>query len=168
MRLRNKKTGKIVENAYIRESHDFYNKRTIAVFVRDGNRPPERVSTGYETLAELNAEWEDAPDEPKEHWYVSADGDVRSKPERQFCDPVYMKIIGNYFESEEEAKRAVEELKALKRLRDKGFRFTGYGENDRGYINQIEIYAETDAFIGGKPLDLAEDPDVKLLFGGEE
>lgn len=69
MKLRNKKTGEIVENAYIRESHDFYNKRTIAVFVRDGNRPPERVSTGYETLAELNEEWEDY-EEPKEYKYV--------------------------------------------------------------------------------------------------
>lgn len=60
MKLINKKTREIVEDAYIRESYDSYNKRTIiAVFVRDGSRPPERVSTGYETLAELNEEWEE-------------------------------------------------------------------------------------------------------------
>lgn len=99
-------------------------------------------------------------------WWLDNEGNVHHGS--RFYDDCFKKNkeIGNYFDSEEEAKRAVEKLKALKRLRDKGFRFTGYSDKDREYINQIEIYAEADGY--GKAIDLAEDPDVKLLFGGEE
>ena len=166
MRLRNRKTGEIVENAYIRETHDFYrhNKRTIAVFVRDGNHPPERVSTGYETLAELNAEWCDVL-EMQGYWYINEFGSpIEMTYTRENMFDKARKNFGNYFESEEEAKRVVEKLKAFRRLRDKGFRFTGYSEKDREYIHQIEIYAEANP--DGKAVDLAEDSDIKLLFGG--
>lgn len=65
MDLRNKKTGKVERDAYIRETHDFGEKRHIAVFVRHGNHNPERVSKGYRTLDELNEDWEDyIPKEP--------------------------------------------------------------------------------------------------------
>lgn len=167
MKLINKKTGEVVENVYIRESHDFYNKITIAVFARKGNRPPERISTGYETLAELNEEWGDY-EEPKGMWAVGGFGELYEVSGLALNSIKKLKEIGNDFKTEEEAEQAVEKLKALNRLRDKGFRFTGYSEKDREYINQIEIYAETDVFIGGKAVDLAEDPDVKLLFGDEE
>lgn len=124
MRLRNKQTGEIVESAYIRESHDFYNKRTIAVFVREGNNPPERVSTGYETLAGLNEEWEDY-EEPEGWWFI----DHAYKPHATNSTLRNLEAdrqIGNYFESEEEAEKAVKKLKAWQRLKDKGFRFRGW------------------------------------------
>lgn len=121
----------------------------------------------YSSIAEFLEMWEDAPEEPKEHWYISADGDVRSKPERQFCDPVYMKIIGNYFESEEEAKRAVEELKAFKRLKDKGFRFDYVGAYEFLCGNGFEVQIRATM-----PPEFYEDDEVKqdliALFGGEE
>ena len=165
MRLRNKKTGEIIENAYIRESHDFYNKRTIAVFVRDGSRPPERVSTGYETLAELNKDWEDCQ-EPKylrDYWFIDSCGNV-NKQEDDILGSL-RREIGNYFKSEEEAERAVEKLKAWKRLKDKGFEFINFpykkickydartGVGNLEY--QVKYYEELEA-------------DLELLFGGEE
>ena len=165
MRLRNKKTGEIIENAYIRESHDFYNKRTIAVFVRDGSRPPERVSTGYETLAELNEEWEDAPEEPKKYWYISSEGYIYEDDVKYSEWAGERKAIGNYFETEEEAKKAVERLRAWKRLKDKGFEFINFpykkickydartGVGNLEY--QVKYYEELEA-------------DLNLLFGGEE
>lgn len=68
MRLRNKKTGEIVDDGYVRETHDFQfdgQKHVLAVFKGNGHRPPERVSRAYSTLAELNEEWEDyKPIEP--------------------------------------------------------------------------------------------------------
>lgn len=159
MKLRNKKTGEIIENAYVRESHDFYNKRTIAVFIRDGQRPPERVSTGYNSLAELNVEWEDAPEEPKTHWMI--DTSVL-EPVREIAGQPYEidKEIGNWFANREEAEKAVEKLKAWKRLKDKGFVFKGINEHDgtikTGLLKEVSI-ADCEEFYS----------DVFLLFGGK-
>jgi hypothetical protein len=82
----------------------------------------------YKTFAEFNEEWEDY-EEPKEFWYI-CDFRVVHGIEGKFQftreEIAKMKSIGNYFETEEEAKKAVEKLKALKRLKDKGFRFNAW------------------------------------------
>lgn len=125
----------------------------------------------YSSIAEFLEMWEDAPEEPKEYWFIDIRyPKVEPKKDINLSNSMRkrLKEIGNYFETEEEAKRAVEKLKALKRLRDKGFRFTNYSGEDREYIHQLEIYAESDPFFDGKPVDLMEDPNVKLLFGNEE
>lgn len=165
MKLRNKKTGEIVENAYIRESHNFYNKRTIAVFVRDGNHPPERVSTGYETLAELNEEWEDF-EEPEMFYWIDYDGKI-CKAEIGTMDRTKIKQIGNYFEAREEAELAVRKLKAWKQLKDKGFRFDvvpalGHCDDEKF---DISIIATMPAkwWYNDKVVD-----DIHYVFGGEE
>lgn len=62
MKLRNKKTGEIVDDGFVRATHDFQfdgQKHVLAVFKGNGHRPPERVSRAYTSLAELNEEWED-------------------------------------------------------------------------------------------------------------
>ena len=166
MKLRNKKTGEIVENAYIRESHDFYNKRTIAVFVRDGNHPPERVSTGYETLAALNAEWDDVPEEPKEYWHIFGTNITKTQ---EGLDELYdkrNKVIGNYFETKEESEKAVEKLKAFKRLKDKQFKFYGWSRGSllESKPNTIEFACDDTKFWDWEDIQ----DDLELLFGGEE
>ena len=71
------------------------------------------------------------------------------------------KIIGNYFDTREEAGQAVEKLKAAKRLKDKGFVFKGVNEDD-GSI-------KTGLSKGVKICDSVEFyEDMSLLFGGEE
>ena len=71
------------------------------------------------------------------------------------------KQIGNYFETEEEAEKAVEKLKAWKRLRDKDFKFT-----DLRVINfgeDVEIQGSSDT------ASMAEMwQDLDLLYGGEK
>lgn len=71
--------------------------------------------------------------------------------------------LGFKFGTREEAKRAAAKLKALTRLKDKGFRFTGwYSSGDT--TNTIRIYAEfPDVELG--PI---VGNDLALLFGGEE
>lgn len=171
MKLRNKQTGEIVENAYIRESHDFYNKRTIAVFVRDGNHPPERVSTGYETLAELNDEWEDY-EETKEYWYLTGRGNVCCIEDIDNDFDRAHKEIGNYFDSEKEAKRAVEKLKAMAKLNEFGFRFIDW-ELDMKTVADGKIWFDVGINTEWDAERLLElKPEVKesldILFGGEE
>ena len=94
----------------------------------------------YDSLADLNEEWEDY-EEPKEFKSVGNIG-----------NSVHIE-----FETEEEAKKAVEKLKAWKRLKDKGFRFIDHIDRDSG---QGMTRYEWDGYVNGEDLD--------LLFGVEE
>ena len=98
MKLRNKKTGEIVE------ATDF------------------NIMSDYNSLAELNKEWEDAPEEPKEYWYIDIDSGIMFDNVEDDTVKV-MREIGNYFETREEAEKAVEKLKAWKRLKDYNVKF---------------------------------------------
>lgn len=131
MKLRNKKTGRVVE---------WFNNT-------DGIFP--------NTLAELNEEWEDMPEEPKG---IKSVGTIGSS-------------VHIEFETEEEAEKAVERLKAWKRLKDKGFRFECYTRRSdvamlpevRALKNLIDITA----YLPSNKIEEME-ADLDLLFGGEE
>lgn len=148
MKLRNKKTGEIVE---------WFNNT-------DG------VSPG--SLAELNEEWEDY-EEPKDIWWLDNEGNVYHATGEVDDNFEKNKEIGNYFKTKEEAEKAVEKLKAWKRLKDKGFRFEGIKEDWSRLTT-----AQTPFRNGRRYLQFnkAEDEnwlkenwsDLRLLFGGEE
>lgn len=153
MKLRNKKTGEI---GYLNNGSN--------------NQVQVARNTGYnykhyDTLAELVEEWEDAP-ESKEHWFIGEDGNPHTVPSEHYIFIERIKEIGNYFVSEEEARRAVEKLKAWKRLKDKGFRFKDYTRKFDGFKRvdgSVFITAELDdeGCIG--MID-----DLDICFGGEE
>ena len=152
MKLRNKKTGETGE-LQIAEKH-------CAVALGNGTSSCE-ISI-YWSLAELNEEWEDY-EESTGYWYIDFDGDILSCVE-DFDEETdeERKSIGNYFETKEEAERAVEGLKAWKRLKDKGFRFIGKTyETDKSF-GSIFYKVDDDTYSE----DIIEDLD--LLFGGEE
>lgn len=117
MKLRNKKTGEVVEL-------------------------PDGFFCG-DTLKKICEEWEDY-EEPKE------DG----------LDNI-ITLIEAYssIDSKMYPKEIVEKLKAVKRLKDKGFRFEAYKPYGTGIMFTIAHMNE-----------LAEDSrkDLDLLFGGEE
>ncbi len=147
MKLRNKKTGEIGYTAVLQSK---------AIVVMDENAIQ---LASYTTLAELNADWKDAPEEPKEYWYIdTTEGAIVEHTCEQFeLTDKERKEIGNLFETEEEAELAVRKLKAWKRLKDKGFRFIDHIDRDSG---QGMTRYEWDGYINGEDLD--------LLFGGEE
>jgi len=133
MKLKNKISGEIKE---------------FALF--DGNE-----LQGGATLESLMNEWEDV-EEPKNPYFINWFGEV-SELLGYISDREIEKLkeAGNYFETKEEAEKAVEKLKAWKRLKDGGFVFCGKGDcldtikfdyGPAGYNNQ----------------------DFNLLFGGEE
>ena len=129
MKLRNRKTGEIanLEDRGLLKSD---NNNHIIVY-------PEGTLKyyAYNSLAELNDEWEDAPEEPKEYWCIRENGVVGKRPypigiecvEQENRDE--MREIGNYFETREEAEKAVEMLKAWKRLKDDGLKIRKYELN---------------------------------------
>lgn len=151
MKLKNKKTGEIGE-LQITEKH-------CAVAVGDGT-----ASCGieiYSSLAELNEEWEDY-EEPKEYWFINSLGEaIRPSDTTDWApeDDSYHKEIGNYFETPEEAEKAVEKLKAWKRLSSLSFKFKGWRTADLG--------ADKYYFVITAESDGAGKGDLDLLFGGE-
>lgn len=147
VRLKNKRTGEIIEFDAI---------LTVKDVAGDSVAHLE-----YNSLTKLNEEWEDY-EEPKEYYcidWTEPDGIHKTKHEDIRDD--FNKEIGNYFSSREEAEKAVEKLKAWKRLKDKGFRFLGYYHRLGETKSKGEIGFEMDDYKGTKQ-------DLDLLFGGEE
>lgn len=132
MKLQIKETGEIVE--------------LIGYFKRKSGKPDFTIDS-YETLDELCKAVEDY-EEPKE----TALEEMIRKLESDF--EKYPEEWNNL----EEAKKAVEKLKAWERLKDKGFRFTGFS----GGSTFIKFTFDKP----GEPCSAYKDLD--LLFGGEE
>lgn len=142
MKLRNKKTGEIREVADVIIENLKKNGSTLNAI----------------SIDEIRNEWEDY-EEPKHDYYFLRDGGNIDCHWYQKLGEITerRKEIGNYFETKEEAERAVEKLKAWKRLKDKGFRFNNFVRDAIYYeINDEEI--EKDIIRN----------DLDLLFGGEE
>lgn len=134
MKIRNKKTGEI---------------RDISI---DG-------MFAVKSLAELNDEWCDY-EESKEYWYVDYDGGILCDEHDNSSAEKMMISMGNCFESLEEAEKAVEKLKAWKRLKDAGFEFKGWKiiAHDSPRINFNVYRKNRDDIV----------PFLDLLFGSEE
>lgn len=162
MKLRNKRTGEKAEVEI--------NYNSMLVTHEDGRI----VQYYFDSLKDLE-EWEDYEEpkvgyiiDPMEEDYVSADdsGYEESDVERA-------KELGIWLETKEEAEKAVEKLKAWKRLKDKGFEIEGWDNNigdDYYKTGQIVLnlnnvknreWDEYDQIMEIKN-------DLDLLFGGEE
>ena len=138
MKIKNKKTGEIVE------ATDF------------------NIISEYNSLAELNEDWEDMPEEePKEWWFIDSGGEVVETTYITDYDKTNLRKFGNYFETKEEAEKAVEKLRAWKRLKDKGFDFTDWYRPDgcEPFI-VVETNIDNDD-VENKDLQ----KDLELLFG---
>ena len=161
MKLRNKKTGEIGNLVPTKDMKPF------RVVDDEWNLIAE-----YTSLAKLIAEWEDY--EEPHTWYINDrgyvvfnEGHFTSEGEKD------VKSIGNYFETKEEADKAVEKLKAWKKLRDKGFRFEGWGMfrySCDDYEYSPHIYFTIPELDEDEPYHYPEDvqKDLDLLFGCEE
>lgn len=113
----------------------------------------------YNSIKDFTDHWEDAPEEPKKHYEILGVGAVIEREDNE--DEIFrnqnQREIANYFETEEEAKKAVEKLKAWKRLKANGFKFTEWSV---GFDNALIIKAN---YTRGGIYD-----DMNLIFGGEK
>lgn len=116
----------------------------------------------YDTIEALWNDWKDYK-EPKKTWFIDTYGSVRDREAMTLVIGWDDKPIFE-FETKEEAERAVERLKAWKRLKNKGFRFDGYdvAHNSNGDLCGQLFYNAGDYCIE----DVEKDLD--LLFGGED
>lgn len=123
--------------------------------------------------------WEDYK-EPEIYYRIDSGGFVYQSyiDEYLWSEPAVNsnKAIGNYFETEEEAEKVVEKLKAWKRLKDKGFEFerwqtwekvSGLACFDKGVAHS---YYAGFTFRSEDRLEKDEQvkADLDLLFGGKE
>lgn len=152
MKLRNKKTGQL-GNFIINKDH---------FECVDLDYVPE-----YRNLAELNEEWEDVQEvKDNDYWYLDDFGKINFSSEildeikGEPNNWISRKLIGNYFETKEEAEKAVEKLMAWKRLKDKGIRFSGFAYTELSDCARINIQATI--------INDSVNSDLDLLFGGEE
>lgn len=153
MKLRNKKSGEILETAH------------SATVIKDKFRIYDEITDKYytyNTLAELNEEWEDY-EESTGYFYIRDGGNIDHNLYGKSIIKRHQEI-GNYFETKEEAEKAVEKLKAWKRLKDMKIKYQlDFVRNSITFTYQIEntlidvLDAERQIFT-----------DLKLLFGGEE
>ena len=160
MKIRNKKTGDIVE-VYV------HNNQKKKKKLDDGDKS---ITMSFESLAELNAEWEDAPEEPKDYYVINLLGKV-SVEDGEYQRPG-LSELGLTFETKEEAEKAVEKLKAWKILNDNGFRTINW-EFDLTTIADGKIWFDVGVNTQWDAEQLLKQkPKVKealdLLFGGEE
>lgn len=146
MKLRNTKTGEIGYFCFANWSDP-----VLIIMDKDGVQLAK-----YNSLAELNEEWEDY-EEPKLYWYINTemfDIDYDEVGKNDLVEN-FNKQIGNYFGTREDAEKAVEKLEAWKRLRDKGFRFKTYSPMHMTISYGLADYEEE------------TEKDLDLLFGGE-
>lgn len=152
MKLRNKKTGEIATLTLSSNGEDM---------IIMGNDMYAHITK----LSELK-DYEDY-EEPKEYWYIdTTEGTVVEHTQEMFeLTDKERKEIGNYFGTKEEAEKAVEKLKAVKRLKEAQMGFKDYhyelADDDALITYKLEIKVDGFAYE-----DLSDDLD--LLFGGQE
>ena len=140
----------------------YYNEDKVVVMADTVRGSISRFE--YNSIKEFTDHWEDAPEEPKDVWWLDNEGNVNHANLKGVEGFEKNILIGNYFETKEEAEKAVEKLKALKRLKDKGFRFTKwqYDITNQKYIITMEEKDFEELVVGEKR------DDLDLLFSGED
>lgn len=156
MKLKNKKTGEIIEV----ESLDVDSPTEGIVGIQSFDR-----KGSYNSLAELNEEWEDY-EETKGYWCIDWTGGVNHITVLDDTDKYEKdkKQIGNYFETKKEAEKAVEKLKAWKWLKEYGVKFNlDFVKNNINFTYRLSgcLCATVDY-----EKEIFE--KLHLLFGGEE
>lgn len=94
-------------------------------------------------------------------YWIDYDGKI-CKTEIGTMNRTKIKQIGNYFDTREEAEKALEKLKAIKRLKDKGFKFIGKTYETDKRFGSIFYNVDEDTYSE----DIIDDLD--FLFGDEE
>ena len=158
--VKNKMTGDIGEL-------DFDSKEGVFIVVRYDLLTKVTSKSYYKNLKDLNEEWEDY-EEPKEWWYIDIHGPHKVTNNDEYYQQVKAasKQIGNYFETKEEAEKAVEKLKAWKRLKDKGFRFNGKEVFSEGLLEIDGVLPALKRVDNAERIKIIDDLDI--CFGGED
>ena len=120
----------------------------------------------YEKISDVVDEWEDYEEPPKEYWYIdTCKGWKICRTEKIFG--ITDKEIGNYFETKEEAEKAVEKLKAWKLLRDEcDIKFDGIIRDNEKRLKAVKLNYDRHQVTVDRMRECVD--ALHLLFGGED
>lgn len=164
MKLRNKQSGEILEVESIGHADSLKGKCGYQVTLSWEIGEHLNTCKTYNSLAELNAEWEDY-EEPKEYWAIDQFGEPINVSGLSRLQLEKLHRLGNDFPSENATMKAIEKLKAWTRLKDMGFKIKGIRyRNYRNYIEWDISQKVSDDHFTGEDFNDA----LHLLFGGEE
>ena len=166
MKLRNKKTGEIVDAFSLGAEKSVWEKQG-----KHFKLSTDDWCKNYNSLAELNEEWEDY-EEDELLYVVSAEHKsgyqcVLKEDYPEICKVA--KELGIGFETEKECQKAVEKLKAWKRLKDGGFYFTIDAIEDGEYKHNLILRLKCNEEAKYKPIKECKKyrRDIHLIFGGK-
>lgn len=124
----------------------------------------------YDSIKDFTDHWEDASEEPKEHWAIDQFGEPINVSGLSRLQLEKLHRLGNDFPNKNATMKAIEKLKAWKRLEENGFRFIEW-ELDMKTIADGKIWFDVGVNTQWDAEHLLEcEPEVKksldLLFGG--
>ena len=150
MKLKNKKTG---ETITIKDDREL----ALLKFVESS------LPNGFILWEEAKETTRWKPDETQKYYYVDNDGLVRDDAWWNSAGVDQGRFeTGNCFQTKEEAEKAVEKLKAWKRLKDSGLKFKDWNKSnyDRTFCINAEIEHDVVAFDFFKDLRTALDMEI--------
>ena len=102
------------------------------------------------------------PEKNQKYYYAASSGRILDDVLGDYDSDQKLFNIGNCFQTEEEAERAVEKLKAWKRLKDSGLKFKGWNKSnyDRTFCINAEVEHDVVAFEFFKDLRTALDMEI--------
>ena len=155
MKLKNKNTGEIATLTLSMNGEDM---------IIMGNDMYAHITK----LSELK-DYEDY-EGTKEYWYIDYDGGISCGESDNSSAEKMMISMGNHFDTLEDANKAVEKLKAWKRLKDGGFYFTIDAIEDGECKHNLILRLKCNEEERYKPIKECEKyrRDIHLIFGGEE
>lgn len=139
--------------------------------IRESDNVPAYSWSTIDNFPNILTDWFEEIEEPTrwkpelghDYYYISGDGHVydNSWDDSQFVDRGRFEI-GNCFRTEEEAEKAVEKLKAWKRLKDSGLKFKDWNKSnyDRTFCINAVIEHDVVAFEFFKDLRIALDMEI--------
>ena len=123
------------------------------------DKNPNILTDWFEEIKEPTR-WK--PELGKKYYLSDSNGSVYDSVwSNDYIDRSRVKI-GNYFETREEAEKAVEKLKAWKRLKDSGLKFKDWNKSnyDKTFCINAEIEHDVVAFDFFKDLRVALDMEI--------
>lgn len=149
MKLKNKKTG---ETITLKDDREL----ALLKFVESS------LPNGFILWEEIKEPTRWKPETGHDYYYVSGDAHVSEDGWSDLYTDRKRLEIGNCFQTEEEAKKAVEKLKAWKRLKDSGLKFKDWNKSnyDRTFCVNAEIEHDVVAFDFFKDLRIALDMEI--------
>lgn len=151
---------------YIEEAGNMVPCRGISYTIVHKDQLEENPNILTDWFEEVKEPTRWKPDTGQKYYYVDSDGSVDSDIWNIWNN--YSAIdhgrfeIGNCFQTEEEAEKAVDKLKAWKRLKDSGLKFKDWNKSnyDRTFCINAEIEHDVVAFDFFKDLRTALDMEI--------